>query len=56
MRNFWHKVSFSEGNFEIERLLLGLTSGLILTNNIEEEVEKNGISIKIMPVWKWCLG
>jgi len=34
---------------------LGLSEGLILTFDQEEESNKQGIKIKIMPAWKWSL-
>jgi len=34
---------------------LGLNEGLILTFDEEEESNKQGIKIKIMPAWKWSL-
>lgn len=35
--------------------LLGLTSGTILTYAQDEEREKNGLKISVLPVWKWLL-
>jgi predicted AAA+ superfamily ATPase len=34
---------------------LGLTSGIILTYVQEEEREKDGLKISVLPVWKWLL-
>lgn len=31
------------------------TKGLILTNDDEKELSKDGINIKAVPFWKWCL-
>jgi len=45
---------------EIEGLLdacksYNLKTGLILTEDEEEELEQDGIKIKILPIWKWLL-
>jgi predicted AAA+ superfamily ATPase len=34
---------------------LGLTSGIILTYDKEEELGYNGLKISVLPVWKWLL-
>ncbi len=33
-----------------------IEKGFILTYNQEEELEEDGLSIKILPVWRWLLG
>lgn len=35
---------------------LGLNSGIILTYAQDEEREKDGLKISVLPVWKWLLG
>ena len=34
---------------------LGLTSGMILTYDQDEERETNGLGVSVLPVWKWLL-
>ncbi|MEW6482632.1 MAG: ATP-binding protein [bacterium] len=36
-------------------LYIGLKEGCILTYDQEEELDKDGVRIKIMPVWKWII-
>lgn len=33
----------------------GLSNGLILTHDQENDIQKDGCSIKVLPVWKWLL-
>ncbi len=35
--------------------VLGLTSGIIMTYNQEQQLIDNGIKISVLPVWKWLL-
>ena len=34
---------------------LKLKKGTILTNDQEDEIKKENIQIKILPVWKWLI-
>lgn len=37
--------------------IYGLTNGLILLQDAQEEViEENGLTVNVLPVWKWLLG
>ena len=54
-------LSGSSKEREIEGLLealkaYGLKRGLILTRDESEEIEREGLKIRIMPVWEWMLG
>lgn len=45
-----------EANGLIEAMeILKITNGLILTYQQDEIIEREGISIRVMPVWKWML-
>ena len=34
---------------------LGLSAGVIMTYDQEQQIKENGIRISILPVWKWLL-
>jgi predicted AAA+ superfamily ATPase len=38
------------------KALYGLTEGLIVTNNQEEEVACEEGVVKVIPAWKWMIG
>jgi len=45
---------------EIEGLIgamkkYGLDRGTIVTKDLEDELETDGVKIKVIPAWKWCL-
>ena len=34
---------------------LGVSKGMILTFDEENELSVEGINIRVLPVWKWCI-